>query len=77
MAIRAGRAYGGYVEMSEDPDSKMTALDCEIVRSAFRKSIVERRIAEGDRRQYARLLALELTELDEIDPDILDWIIAH
>lgn len=61
--------------MSEDPHSKMTALDCDIIRSAVRKSIVERRIAEGERRQYARLLALELTDLDEIDPDILDWIV--
>jgi hypothetical protein len=63
-------------EMAEDhSECRMTALDCEIVRGAFRKSIVERRVADRDRRQYARLLALELTDLDEIDPDILDWIV--
>ena len=60
--------------MAED---RMTAFDCDILRSAFRKSVVEKRVAEGDRRLYARLLALELTELDEIDPDILDWITAR
>ncbi|QND60608.1 hypothetical protein [Mesorhizobium huakuii] len=64
--------------MADDhSDKRMTSLDCDIIRSAFRKSIVERRISEGERRQYARLLALELTELDEIDPDIIDWIVAR
>ncbi|MBB6409026.1 hypothetical protein [Mesorhizobium sangaii] len=62
--------------MAEDhSDNRMTAFDCEVVRSAFRKSVVERRISEEGRRQYARLLALELTDLDDIEPDILDWIV--
>ncbi|WP_143748236.1 hypothetical protein [Mesorhizobium carmichaelinearum] len=64
--------------MADDhSDNRMTSLDCDIIRSAFRKSIVERRISEGERRRYARLLALELTELDQIDPDIIDWIVAR
>ena len=62
--------------MAEDNAANgMSAFDCEIVRGAFRRSVVESRIAETDRRKHARLLALEFTELEEIDPEILDWII--
>jgi len=93
--------------MAEDhSEIRMTAFDCEVERNAFRKPVVERRISEGSRPQYAGLaslnaiveayckengidptsderrqevallviLALELTELDEIDTDILDRI---
>jgi hypothetical protein len=35
---------------------------------------VENRIVERESRMHARTLARELTELDEIDPDILEWI---
>lgn len=62
--------------MAEDHTAnRMSAHDCEIIRGAFRRSVVENRLAESDRRKHARLLALEFTELDEIDPEIIDWII--
>ena len=64
--------------MAEDhSENRMTAFDCDIVRGAFRKSVVENRIAERDRRRHATQLAIELTELDEINPEILDWITAR
>ena len=64
--------------MAQDhSDKQITALDCEILRGAFRKSVVENRIAEREWRMHARVLARELTELDEIDPDILDWIVRR
>ena len=64
--------------MAQDhSDKHITALDCEILRGAFRKSVVENRIAEREWRMHARVLARELTELDEIDPDILDWIVRR
>ena len=53
---------------------RMMAFDCEAVRNAFRKSVVERGISGRNRHRYARLLALELTQLDEIDPHILNWL---
>ena len=62
--------------MVEDSTAnRMSAFDCEIVCGAFRRSVVENRIAETDRRLHARLVALEFTDLEEIDPEILDWII--
>lgn len=57
-------------------DRNISALECEIIRGAFRKSVVENRIAEQEWRMHAAELALELTDIDEIDPDILDWIVA-
>jgi hypothetical protein len=69
-------AYVRVTEVAEDDTAnRMTAFDCEIVRSAFRRSVVENRIAERDRRRYARLLAIEFTEMDEIDPEMIDWIV--
>ena len=62
--------------MAEDHSAgRITAFDCEILRNAFRKSVVERRVAEREWRMHATALARELTELDEIDPEILDWIV--
>lgn len=54
----------------------ISARDCEIIRGAFRKSVVENRIAEQEWRMHAEELARELTDIDEIDPDVLDWIVA-
>lgn len=58
-----------------DSAGKISAFDCDILRSAFRKSVVEKRIAQREWRMHATLLARELTDLDEIDPDIVDWIV--
>ena len=61
--------------MAQDHSGKkVTALDCEVLRGACRRSVVENRIVERESRMHARTLARELTELDEIDPDILEWI---
>jgi len=63
-------------EMAADhSDDRISAFECDIIRGAFRKSVVERRIAKREWRMHATLLARELTELDEIDPEILDWIV--
>jgi hypothetical protein len=62
--------------MAQDHSGKrVTALDCEILRGAFRRSVVESRIAEREWRMHARVLARELTEIDEIDPEIVEWIV--
>ncbi|QND55913.1 MULTISPECIES: hypothetical protein [Mesorhizobium] len=64
--------------MAEDHSGKrVTAFDCEILRGAFRKLVVENRITEREWRMHARVLARELTELDEIDPDIVEWIVRR
>ncbi|KRB23396.1 MULTISPECIES: hypothetical protein [Mesorhizobium] len=63
--------------MADNHSSKnISALDCEILRGAFRKSVVENRIAEQQWRMHAEELVRELTGIDEIDPDVLDWIVA-
>lgn len=76
VANSGAPALYAVTEMADDySGDRISAFDCEILRGAFRKSVVEKRIAEREWRMHARLLARELTELDEIDPDILDWIV--
>lgn len=58
-------------------DKRITAFDCEILRGAFRKSVVENRIARREWRLHAEVLARDLTEVEEIDPDIVTWIMAR
>ena len=56
--------------MAEDHSAdRITAFDCDILRGAFRKSVVERRIAKREWRMHATLLARELTELDDRSGD--------
>lgn len=60
---------------ADHSDNWISAFEGDILRSAFRKSVVERCIAEREWRMQATLLARELTELDDIDEDIVDWIV--
>jgi len=62
---------------ADHSDDRISAFECDIIRSAFRKSVVERRITEREWRMHARLLARELTELDDVDADIIDWIVRR
>jgi len=78
VANSGAPAIDAEAEMAEDHSGKgVTAFDCEILRGAFRKLVVENRITEREWRMHARVLARELTELDEIDPDIVEWIVRR
>lgn len=62
---------------NDHPAARLSAFDCAIIRGAFRRSALEEGMPEKDRRRFALLLAREFTELEEIDTDILDWIVAR
>lgn len=53
----------------------VSALDCDILRSAFINSLIEERIPEDQWREYAALLISEFTGSDDVDSDLLDWIV--
>jgi len=53
----------------------VSALDCDIVRSAFRKSVIEESIPEDRWREHAVLLIRDFTGSDDIDPELLEWIV--
>ncbi|TGQ34653.1 hypothetical protein [Mesorhizobium sp. M00.F.Ca.ET.216.01.1.1] len=57
------------------PGISVSALDCDILRSAFINSLIEERIPEDQWREYAALLIREFTGSDDVDSDLLDWIV--
>ncbi|TIN23855.1 MAG: hypothetical protein E5Y31_17910 [Mesorhizobium sp.] len=57
------------------PDISVSAFDCDILRSAFIKSVIEDNIPEDKWRALAANLIRDLTDSDDIDSDLLDWIV--
>jgi hypothetical protein len=53
----------------------LSAFDCDIVRSAFIKSVIEERIPEDKWRSVAARLISDFTGTDDIDSDLLEWIV--
>lgn len=53
----------------------VSAFDCDIIRSAFIKSVIEQNIPEDQWRAKATLLIADFTGSDAIDPDLLEWIV--
>ena len=54
--------------------NQISAFDCDIIRSAFTKSVIEESIPEDRWREHAILLIRDFTGSDAIDPVLLEWI---
>ena len=54
---------------------RITASDCDVLRGAFVKSIIEKNIPEDRWRDEAALLIRDYTDSDDVDPYLLEWII--
>lgn len=54
---------------------RVSAFDCEILRGAFHKAVIEECIPEERWREYATQLIREFTGLKAVDSEMLDWII--
>ena len=59
----------------DQPGIQVSAFDCETLRSAFIKSVIEQNIPEDQWREHAALLIADFTGSDDIDPDLLEWIV--
>lgn len=57
--------------------AKVSAFDCEILRSALRRAITEGEIPESQSREYAAQMIRDFTGDDEVDPDLLEWIVRE
>ncbi|MER9403406.1 hypothetical protein NKI36_05005 [Mesorhizobium caraganae] len=57
------------------PGNRVSAFDCDILRSAFIKSVIEKKIPEDEWRAEASLLISNFTDSDDIDPELLEWIV--
>ena len=54
---------------------RITASDCDVLRGAFVKSVIEKNIPEDRWRDEAALLIRDYTDSDDVDPYLLEWII--
>ncbi|WP_192181615.1 hypothetical protein [Mesorhizobium amorphae] len=52
----------------------VSAFDCDILRTAFIKSVTEGHVPEDQWRSLAASLIRDLAGHEDIDPDMLDWI---
>ncbi|MGX8012829.1 hypothetical protein ACVDG8_029625 [Mesorhizobium sp. ORM8.1] len=53
----------------------LSAFDCDILRSAFIKMVIEKNIPEHKWRAEAELLIRNYTDCDDIESDLLEWIV--
>ncbi|MCF6114620.1 hypothetical protein [Mesorhizobium muleiense] len=56
-------------------DAQVSVFDCDILRSAFIKTVIEENIPEDKWRSVAALLISDFTGSDDVDPDLLEWIV--
>lgn len=53
----------------------ISAFDCDVIREAFRKSIVEENVPEDRQRDHAAAFVRAWTGTEVTDQSILDWIV--
>ena len=53
----------------------VSSFDCDIIRSVFIKSVIEANIPEDQWRAHAALLIADFTGSDDIEPELLEWIV--
>ena len=54
---------------------RVSSYECEVLRSAFKKSVIEEKIPEERWREHAALLIRTYKGRDDVDPELLDWIV--
>ena len=52
----------------------ISAFDCDVIREAFKKSVIEESVPVDQWRDHATALIRAFTDVEEIEPALLDWI---
>ena len=55
----------------------VSAFDCDVLRSAFKNSVFEDNIPEDEWREYAAQMIRDLTGIEAVDPDLVEWIVRR
>ncbi|PTE09945.1 hypothetical protein [Mesorhizobium helmanticense] len=55
----------------------ISAFDCDVLRSAFKNSVFEDNIPEDEWREYAAQMIRDLTGVETVDPDLVEWIVRR
>ena len=53
----------------------VSAFDCDVIREAFKKFVLEENIPADQWRNHATALIRAFTGLEEIDSEMLEWIV--
>lgn len=57
--------------------AKVSALDAEILRNAYRKAVIEENVPEDRWRDYASQLIRDYTGAKAVDAELLDWVVRN
>ncbi|TGT91250.1 MULTISPECIES: hypothetical protein [unclassified Mesorhizobium] len=55
--------------------NSISAFDCDVIREAFRSWVIEDKIPEHEWQERAKGLIHTLTGIEDLDPDMLEWIV--
>jgi hypothetical protein len=64
---------GGIMAQVEQCNS-VSAFECDVIREAFKKSVIEESVPADQWRNHAARLIRAFTSVEDIDPAMLDWI---
>ncbi len=59
----------------DKPGDQVSSFDCDIIRSAFIRYVIEANIPEDQWRAEAARLIANYTGTDDIDAQLLEWIV--
>src|SRR4051812_43814923 len=64
---------GGFT--MDRPSDFISSFDCDVLRSAFIKLVIADRIPDDLWRSVGAQLISDFTGSDDVDPDLLEWIV--
>jgi hypothetical protein len=59
----------------DKPGVSVSSFDCDVLRSAFIKAVINENIPEDKWRALAASLISDFTGSEDVDPELLDWIV--
>lgn len=59
----------------DKPGVSVSSFDCDVLRSAFIKAVINENIPEDKCRALAASLISDFTGSEDVDPELLDWIV--
>ena len=74
LGVRCAFAPGLEVGIMTQPP-RISSSDCNVLRGAFVKCVIEKNIPQDRWRDEAALLIRDYTDSDDVDSNLLEWII--
>jgi hypothetical protein len=75
LRVRKAPALDGELASVDQLCNQVSAFDCDILRRAFIRFVIEERIPEDRWRTFAAQLISDFTDSNDVDPELLEWIV--